>query len=200
MPGYLGCSWAMPSSEQGHVRPSNLRGCGKRIKSQTTMRATSVLRLVDLGAIGCGIGGAIATVTLLVPLVGAIGGAFLGLVLKDGRKVGILALLGALGTYLGFIAANVALMAGLPVESSTGKATVMGAIVGALLGVGFADWKRVVGLAVVGAVGFGAGGAIAGVFQFWFLLADLVGGASLGAALGYLESRKLASEQRPRVR
>ena len=32
-----------------------------------------------------------------------------------------------------------------------------------------------------------------------YVVIGLVGGASLGTALGYLESRKLASERRPRV-
>ena len=164
------------------------------------MRATSVLRFALFGAVGLGIGGAIATVTLLVPLVGAIGGAFLGLALKDGRKAGVLALLGSVGTYLGFIGANVAFMAGLPVESLTGKAAVMGAIVGASLGIGFVDWPRVVSLAVAGAVGFGVGGAIAGYSPFGLIAESLIGGATLGAALGYLETRKLAEVRRSRAR
>jgi hypothetical protein len=31
-------------------------------------------------------------------------------------------------------------------------------------------------------------------------MVGIIGGASLGAALGYLEQRKLAAERRPRVR
>ncbi len=66
---------------------------------------------------------------------------------------------------------------------------------------------------VVGAIGFGAGvliagagllipvgGAIGGDSPSWLPPTGGVGGASLGATLGYLESRKLAGQGRPRVR
>ncbi|HET7272715.1 MAG TPA: hypothetical protein VFI90_16710, partial [Rubrobacter sp.] len=71
-------------------------------------------------------------------------------------------------------------------------------------------------LTLAGGVGFGAGiiiGAFAlhGMFGETFLvgtsgtivlyaITGVMGGASLGAALAYLESRKPASERRPRVR
>jgi hypothetical protein len=55
-------------------------------------------------------------------------------------------------------------------------------------------------LTVAGAAGFGLGGALGGDSPSWLPAIGGVGGASLGAALGYLESRKLAVEQRPRVR
>ena len=95
-----------------------------------------------------------------------------------------------------------------------------------MLGSTFGDWKRVVVLGLAGLVGFGIGGAIAAVLEIPFALysffvefvelwrtpslllqhllvqamVGLIGGASLGAALGYLEERKLAEERRPRVR
>ena len=43
-------------------------------------------------------------------------------------------------------------------------------------------------------------GAVGGDSPSSLLAIGGIGGASLGAALGYLEDRKLAAEQRPRVR
>ena len=97
---------------------------------------------------------------------------------------------------------------------------------GAMSGLTFGDWKRVAALGLAGLVGFGIGGAITAALEMPFVLlpfaADfvelqqapllllqhllvqvvigLIGGASLGAALGYLEYRKLEQGQRPRVR
>jgi hypothetical protein len=90
----------------------------------------------------------------------------------------------------------------------------------------FSDWKTIATLGLAGMVGFGIGGAITAALQIPFVLLPfetdfvelrqapllllqhlliqtvigLIGGASLGAALGYLENRKLAQGQRPRVR
>ena len=184
------------------------------------MRATSVMRFVILGAIGFGIGGATASLIafhlapwglLLGPLIGgAVGGASLGLALKDFKRVLILALLGALGLTVG-------LMAGLILGSffnysTVAIAAIVGAVVGASLGVALKDWRTIAALVVAGAVGFSVGNLPA-----YFILSSvpiirqldeagniaiigIIGGASLGAALGYLESRRLASERRPRVR
>jgi hypothetical protein len=162
------------------------------------MRATSVMRFVVLGAVGFGIGVVIAGAGFLIPVGGALGGASLGLGLEDKRKAAILALLGALGATFGVI---VVFIAGSPVwDYPVRMAAVIGAMVGASLGVAFWDWKRVVALTVAGAVGFGLGGAIGGDSPSGLLALGVIGGASLGAALGYLEIRKLAQEQRPRVR
>lgn len=182
------------------------------------MRAMSVMRFVVLGAAGFGIAGAIGgplivflpgiVAYLLTPLVGgAVGGASLGLALKDWRKAAILAGLGALGLTVG-------LMAGLALGSfinysSAPMGALVGAVVGASLGMAFRDWRVILALAVAGAVGIGVG-LLAGDFlraSFPIIrgvgsiaVAGLVGGASLGAALGYLENRRLAEERRPRVR
>jgi hypothetical protein len=162
------------------------------------MRATSVMRFVVLGAVGFGIGVVIAGAGFLIPVGGALGGASLGLGLEDKRKAAILALLGALGATFAVI---VVFIAGSPVwDYPVRMAAVIGAMVGASLGVAFWDWKRVVALTVAGAVGFGLGGAIGGDSPSGLLALGVIGGASLGAALGYLEIRKLAQEQRPRVR
>jgi hypothetical protein len=184
------------------------------------MRAASVMRFVVLGAIGFGIGGASASLLafhlpggvglLLGPLVGgAVGGGSLGLALKDFRRVLILALLGALGLTVG-------VMAGLILGSffsyaAAPVAVIVGAVVGASLGVAFKDWRTIVALVVAGAVGFSVGN-LADLIRFSvpiikqlgetgsIAITGIIGGASLGAALGYLERRKLVAERRSRVR
>ncbi len=187
------------------------------------MRAMSVMRFVVFGAVGFGVSGIIVgalwhlaflfsfqAAGLLFVLSGAVGGASLGLALKDFRQTVILALHGTGGVILG-----------VPIGVSLGSffnysevaiAAFMGAIVGALLGVAFGDWRTILALAVAGAVGFGVG-LLAGDFLRASLpilrqvgevgniaAAGSVGGASLGAALGYLEKRKLNEERGPRVR
>ena len=182
------------------------------------MRATSVMRFVILGAVGFGIGGATASLIafhlpgvglLLGPLIGgAVGGASLGLPLKDFRRVLILALLGALGLTVG-------IMAGLILGSffsyaAAPVAAIVGAVVGASLGAAYLDWRTIVALVVAGAVGFSVGN-LADFLRFSIpilrqlgeagsiTVAGLVGGASLGMALGYLEKRR-SLEGSPRVR
>lgn len=179
------------------------------------MRVTSVMRFVVLGAVGFGIGGAIGgPLSVFVPIPmpltllvgGAVGGASLGVAFKDFRQVMILAVLGALGLTVG-------VMTGLILGSffsypEVPIAAFVGAVVGAALGVASRDWRTIVALAVVGGVGFGVG-LLAGGFLRDFLpmrmaevivVVGIIGGASLGAALGYLQNRKLVEEQRPRVR
>jgi len=93
---------------------------------------------------------------------------------------------------------------------------ILGAMIGAAMGANFGDWRRIVQLGVAGAVGFGVGSLLSeplssvvpilgelgeqGNLAFASTLIGTIGGAFLGAALGYLEHRKLAQEQRPRVR
>jgi hypothetical protein len=166
------------------------------------MRTTTVVRFVLFGAVGFGVGWSIFGT---IPVGDAVGGASLGLALnwKDARRVIILALLGGLGGTLAVVVVgiNVVVFAGPLIWDYPWKmAALSGTMVGASLGIGFADWKRVVALAATGSVGFGIGGGIAGDSQSWFLVAGLIGGASLGAVLGYLEERKLAEQRRTRVR
>jgi hypothetical protein len=186
------------------------------------MRATDVMRFVVLGAVGFGIGGTIAPLLvvylpgiaayLLGPLVGgAVGGASLGLAFKAFRPVVVLAVLGALGLPIG-------VMAGLMLGSSffnysgVAIAAIVGAVVGASLGAAFLDWRVIPALAAAGAVGFGVGYLPADFIRFSIpilrqlgeagsiAITGIIGGASLGTALGYLEQRRLAEERRPRVR
>ena len=185
------------------------------------MRATSVMRSVILGAVGFGIGGAIGRpLSLLLPALvalpltllvgGAVGGAALGVVLKDWKRIVILAVLGALGLTVGVMAALI--LGSFFSYPEVPVAAFVGAVVGASLGLAFGDWRTILALAVAGAVGFGVGLPAGDFLRFSipilrvlgepgsYAVAGLVGGASLGAALGYLENRKLAEEQRPSVR
>jgi hypothetical protein len=84
---------------------------------------------------------------------------------------------------------------------------ILGAMIGGALGANF-GWRRLVQLGVAGAVGFGVGLLLSellssvvpilgqlgegGGLAFASTLIGVIGGASLGAALGYLEHRKLA--------
>src|SRR5919107_555619 len=181
------------------------------------MRAASVKRFVLFGAVGFGIGGAIAGAcwplavytsgasALLLILSGALGGASLGLALKDRRKTMSLAALGIVGFSVGGI---VVLLVGFgvfaPIPALTGSADygvrgVMGilggAVVGGSLGLAFGNGRRVATLAVAGAGGVGISGTI-----ILYALTGVTGGVSLGAALGYVESRRPAERPGPRVR
>jgi hypothetical protein len=190
------------------------------------MRATGVMRFVILGAVGFGMGWAIAgffaTITAvqspsMLPyfsylLAGACGGAGLGLGLRNWKRVATLALMGALGFGLGlfplFILGFIGLLSGW-----TSIAMGIGVVGGAALGLVFGDLKRVAILALAGVVGFGIGAVITEALRMPFalypfeadfaelwqapvlllqhllvqIMVGLIGGASLGAALGYLE-------------
>lgn len=215
------------------------------------MKTFGVMRFVIFGAVGFGIGwamlgvlgggfpmaGGVGTVlggaifsgdlpslllyTPVLSLCGACGGAVLGLTFKDFRRVAILAVLGAVGFFLGsFIV--VALFFSLTfVQAGYGllealSAAALGLAVGALLGLSLRSFRGIVVLALMGLVGFGIGGLIAAALQGFpsqpsesFLslqsvvfgaVEGIIGGAFLGAALGYLQRRKLVQERSPRVR
>ncbi len=144
------------------------------------MGRAGILRFVSLGAVGFGVGGAMAAASwpllvftfgasaLLFVLSGAVGGASLGLALGDRRRTLALALLGILGTLIGGIVALVIAFLYLASEEALygvrGAMGVFGgAMVGASLGLAFRDWKRVFVLMLSGAVGFGFG-IVLGVF------------------------------------
>jgi len=181
------------------------------------------------GGVGLVLGGAIFSgdfpalllYTPVLSLGGACGGAVLGLAFNDFRRVVILAVLGAVGFFVGaFIV--VALFFSLSfVQAGYGllealSAAALGLVVGAVLGLSLRSLRSTVVLALMGLVGFGIGGVITAALQGFPLqpsegfpslqnaafgaVEGIIGGASLGAALGYLEKRKLVQERSPRVR
>lgn len=209
---------------------------------QDTMRATSVVRSVIFGAIGFGLGGAIAASFVINPdapslialllfllgllVMGALGGASLGLAMKDRRKAVVLALSGATGFGLGFFIAFLGLLlALLPGGAYThwpanfyveygflGAFT--GAVGGAVLGATFRKRRSILALALAGSIGFGIGDMLGlpGIVEVlqnlltgvrpnpgFFAIAEAIGGASLGATLGYLEKCKTNEERGPRL-
>jgi hypothetical protein len=215
------------------------------------MRATSVMQFVAFGAIAFGIEWTLLGVFGVgfplsagvgLPMFGAvfsedflallryallfsIGGAFaaavLGLGLRDGRKMAVMALLGGVAFFFGSVLVTILSFLSFFLGAGYGlletiSAAALGLVVGAVLGLYFRSWKSIVVLGVMGLVGFGIGGLIAAASQGFPLqpseglpswqyavfgaVEGIIGGASLGVALGYLESRKLASERGPRVR
>jgi hypothetical protein len=163
---------------------------------------------------------------LLFVLSGAVGGASLGLALGDRRKTISLAALGIVGFGVGVIVALLiafGIFAPIPALSGSvdygvrgAMGLLGGAVVGGSLGLAFGDGRRIATLAVAGAVGFGAGVIVTafcvrGIFGEDFLvgitgtiilyaLTGVIGGSSLGAALGYVENRRLTQRPGPRVR
>ena len=190
------------------------------------MRAPmSMMWFVLLGAFGFGVGGAICAYWFPVGVLlgGALGGAMLGLAFKDWGRVVSLALLALMGLAVG-LGAGIGLMIlgtkllGLDSEALGGTLMIatVGAVVGASLGLTLGGSRMIGALAAAGAVGFGAGawlsqlisqsiptlGQLGEEESFVINLATIgvIGGAFLGAAIGYLESRKPTQERRPRVR
>jgi hypothetical protein len=183
------------------------------------MRAMSVTRFVLFAAAGFGLGSAMAVNDPLLGYfaIGALGGTALGAALQNWRKAIIMALTGLVGFGIGFNVGFVLIYVWEPPFMLLVEGVVGGAVGGAALGLAFRDWRTVAALALGGAVGFGIGGGIVDLLKqsfaspgaqgvtFWWATGFMVtqgaiGGASLGAALGYLEKRKLAAGQRPRVR
>lgn len=164
-----------------------------------------VARFALFGALGFGVGTAIETfITLtlymLVPfplpflVAGAVGGASLGLAMKDGRKTLSLAILGALGLVVGLLAATT--IGSFFSYASLLLGAIAGMVIGAAMGLAFRSLRRIAVLAVAGGVGFGVGLAAGELLRDslpvsgggGIVVAGMIGGASLGAVLGYLES------------
>jgi hypothetical protein len=154
---------------------------------------------------------------------GAFGGAVLGLGLRDGRKAAGMALLGAVGFFFGsFIVAGLYFLFSFFFGAGYGflesvSAAAMGLVLGVVLSLALRSWRGTAGLALVGLLGFGIAGLITAALQGFPLqsfeggplswqsavfgsIEGLLGGASLGAAFGYLRNRRLAARRRPRVR
>jgi hypothetical protein len=175
------------------------------------MRLSGLTRFVILGALGFGAGGAIAVLSMLWPISlslsvlvgGAVGEASLGLALGDWRRAMILAMLGTLGLTAGIFATL-----GFASYFAYSPAP-LGALVGASLGVAFLDWRTILALGLAGALGFGIGFLAGDLLRASFpvirglgsiVVAGMIGGASLGATLGILETRRPAGGRGQRVR
>ena len=183
------------------------------------MRTASMMRFILFGAVGFGGGCICRHLHLNVPTVdwlvvgtsrrGRGRGASLGLASKERRRVVILAPLGALGLILGITAG---LVVGSFFNYGWPTGAVVGAIVGASLGAAFRDWRAILALVVVGAVGCGVGywlghfvrAAIPILSQIRevgsITITGTIFGAVVGAAFAYLDWRKPVAERSPRVR
>jgi len=152
----------------------------------------SILIYTLCGATSFGVGGAIGGAiwpSIGQPyfgfvVMGAIGGASLGLALKDWRRALISGVAGAIGFGAGSYLRFFSLLVGL---------------LGVSLGLGFSDWKRVGLLMLAGIIGF-----MIAIFNTWSMSSGealwsammlaiwgIVGGAALGATLGYLDAQKV---------
>jgi hypothetical protein len=181
------------------------------------------------GGVGSVLGGAIFSgdlpalllYTPTLSLGGACGEAVLGLAIKDFRRVAILTVLGAAGFLVGsFIVVGLFFSLAFVWQAGYGllealSASALGLVMGALLGLPLRSFRGTMVLALAGLVGFGTGGVLAAALQGFPLhpsedfpslrsaafgaVEGIIGGASLGAALGYLENRKLVEERSERV-
>lgn len=198
--------------------------------------AKSILAFALLGAVGFGIGGIVGaviwgspatTVTrdgveytvrlalnagqifLSIALIGAVGGASLGLGLRNWRKAGVAALVGAVGfstaTFIGLVIQLGLLQWGSgtpPYFADLFSGAIIGIVFGASLGLALRGWKAAGLLALAGAIGFGVMFQAVSNLEFEvssaksFGIWGAIAGATLGAALGYLEKRKVAKESR----
>jgi len=142
-------------------------------------------------------------------VLGALGGTALGLALRKGRRrTAALALFGVIGFVAGgFLGASLCYSflffrsgGGMLQVAPPGIALLDGALGGAALGLALRDGRKIIDLALAGALGFWIGSLIANYLQHWlgfgflltvcmFSLQGIIGGASLGAALGFLEKR-----------
>ncbi len=159
------------------------------------------------GSIGFGIGLTIIAVIRIEPflvglfLPGAVGGASLGWALGGWKKAWLLALAGAIG--FGGGRALTIIFAFTFVGYGIGFQAIMGAIMGAIgglsLGIALKNLAWAGFLTLAGAIGFSIGYVayrqiidqqIPGVPTYIFVIWGIIGGAFLGAALGYLETRR----------
>ncbi len=189
------------------------------------MKAKELKRIAKFtlfGAIGFGVGGAAAggvqqaissrqemfaffVVIFTIPVWGVIAGAVLGLALK--RKVIALSLLGAIGLPAGGLMGSLVVL-GAKLTEAVGWIAWFGVtsiVIAWVLGFGIwrgrRNWRKILVLALAGALGFGLGAYIIGHTHYYvidsfivmgwrglsWMGVGLIGGASVGAAVGYLE-------------
>ena len=128
-----------------------------------------------------------------------------GLTLTRGRRrVAALAILGAIGLLVGGLLWAFLSPGGMYLAKSSGIILLDGALGGAALGLALRDKRKMIDLTLAGAFGFWLGLMIADYFTTWlqsgwlllpvikFCIQGIIGGASLGAILGYLERQQAA--------
>jgi len=154
-----------------------------------------------------GIGGAIGDATaegpviFVFPIMGAVGGASISLLLGKRARAILMALTGAVGFGVGSL--PVLLISGLAINRIDVQGAVLLLVLGAAqgvvgvasLGLGLRDPERARYLLLGATLGFGIGALVARAFVYelgvpMFVIWGAIGGAGLGAALGYLEKKK----------
>ena len=199
------------------------------------VRIKSIVRFALLGAVGFGIGGIVGAVIwgsptttftkegveytvrltlnpgqifLSFALIGAMGAASLGLGLRNWRKAGVGALVGAVGfstaTFIGLVI-QLVLWGFEPPPYFAGLfiGAIIGIVFGASLGLALRGWKAAGLLALAGAIGFGVMFQAVSNLEFEvssaksFGIWGAIAGATLGVALGYLEKGKVTKESLP---
>jgi len=140
-------------------------------------------------------------------IMGALGGALLCLNRDDWKRTIITAFACAIGFDIGFLFPFLVSLAIW--EPTYGQGFFIGCIGGAIggvsLGLGLKEWRRSWFLALAGAIGFGiAAQAIWDILRglepqvLWgaitLVIWGIVGGASLGAALGYIEKKDISRQ------
>jgi uncharacterized membrane protein len=172
------------------------------------------------GAIGFAVGGAIAgslqldiknpANPLTMGVMGAIGGASLGLMLRNWKKAGLMALAGGVGFTVSSLPAAMMIAFGLPyvkgnvyvgpIVSGVLILFIYGAVQGlagaASLLIALRNLQRARQLLMAGTLGFAIGSqaawgwAMGLPIEITLAIWGAIGGTALGAALGYLEKRR----------
>ncbi len=174
-----------------------------------------IIKFALFGLVGFGIGGAIGGIISVdgpilfgFPIMGGIGGMSLGLALKSWKWAGFLALAGMVGISFGYVINGfIMLFFGqslqIPAQSLFGvifrSLPIAGAVTGSALGLPLKSWKAAGFLALTGAIAFLVAGQVQEVVPLGLITHHLlsrivvmviwgvVGGALLGATLGYLK-------------
>jgi len=175
------------------------------------------------GAIGFAVGGAIAgslqldvknpANPLTMSVMGAIGGASLGLVLRSWKKAGLMALAGGVGFAVGSLPSAMMIAFGLPhVKGNVYLGPIVFGVIilfiyGAIQGIAGAasllialrNLRTTRTLILAGAIGFAIGAqaawgwAMGLSIEITLAIWGAIGGSALGASLGYIEKRRYMS-------
>ena len=170
------------------------------------------------GAIGFGLGGAIGDMTVrgpmifVFPIMGAVGGASIGLLLDKRLRTILMVLAGAVGfgiasipvlVYSGLGIGSTERSIGIPLTAIIGGSLILfalgavqGLIGGISMGLDLKDRQRAKYLIAASTIGFALGAQASWGFVFTlpieavYAIWGTIGGATIGTGLGYLEKRK----------